>query len=324
VSEDHQAIEQPQQLSVNNWSLWVSVGPGDNAGVAGDVTSKLHGCIGRVPAPLLFLTGATAMYLGASLAVGLFQVVSPATVAWLRLVGAAAVLLVWRRPERDAWCGRRVLLAGSFGLVTAVMNVAFYEAVARLPLGTAVAVEFCGPVAVAALGSRGVRDRLAMVVAAFGVVLVSDARWGVAPTGMLWALAAALAWAGYIVLAKRVAFGGNGVDDMAVGFVVAAVLLAPLASGSAPVWGAWRLVALAVGVGVLSSVVPYALDQVVLRRIGRARFSVLLALLPVVAAVVGLLVLHQLPGPMECTGIAAVVVAVALRSKADDEPTPAT
>lgn len=273
---------------------------------------------------MLFLTGATAMYLGAALAVGLFQVLSPATVAWLRLVGAAVVLLVWRRPERLAWRGGRLCLAGGFGLVTAVMNIAFYEAIARLPLGTAVAVEFCGPVVVAAVGSRGPRDRMALVAAAIGVVLVSDARWAVAPGGMLWALGAALAWAGYIMLAKRVAVGGNGMDDMAVGFVVAAVLLAPLGVGSGPAWGHGELLLLAVGVGVLSSVVPYALDQVVLRRVGRARFSVLLSLLPVTAAVVGLLVLHQVPGTLECAGIAAVVAAVALRSKADDEPVAAT
>lgn len=294
--------------------------------MAPHVTSKLPGCIGRVPAPLLFLTGAAAMYLGASLAVGLFQVVDPATVAWLRLVGAAAVLVAWRRPRWTAWRGRRLLLAGAFGLVTAVMNIAFYEAIARLPLGTAVAVEFCGPVVVAVLGSRGVRDWLALLAAAAGVVLVSNADhdgWGGERVGLIWALGAALAWAGYIVLAKRVAVEGNGVDDVAVGFVVAAALLAPLAAGSGPVWGQTRLVVLAVGVGVLSSVVPYALDQVVLRRIGRARFSVLLALLPVTAAIVGLLVLHQVPGPLECAGIAAVVAAVALRSKAGDEPVPA-
>ena len=291
------------------------------------MTAEFPAGVGRVPAPLLFLTGAAAMYLGASLAVGLFDVVSPAAVAWLRLVGAAAVLLAWRRPGRVAWRGDRLWRAGAFGLTTAVMNIAFYEAIARLPLGTAVAVEFCGPVAVAALSSRGVRDWLALLAAASGVLLVSEqnpARWSGTQSGMLWALAAALAWAGYIVLAKRVALGGNGVDDMAVGFVLAAALLAPLAAGTGPVWLEGRLVVLAVGVGVLSSVVPYALDQVVLRRIGRARFSVLLALLPVTATVVGLLVLDQVPGPLECAGIAAVVAAVALRSKDGDEPVAAT
>ncbi len=277
----------------------------------------------RVPAPLLFVIGGSSMYLGASLAVGLFAVVGPAAVAWLRLLGAAVVLLAWRRPGRAAWRGRRLVLAGTFGLVTALMNVAFYEAVARLPLGTAVAVEFCGPVLVAALSSRGARDWTALLLAGTGVALIADARWTGSPAGLLWAVAAAVAWACYILLAKRVAGRGDGVDDLAVGFGVASVVLAPLALGTGPVWSDPRLLALGVGVGVLSSVLPYALDQVVLRRVGRARFAVLLALLPVTAAVVGFVALAQVPGPLECGGILAVVAAVAVRSRDHDGPVPA-
>jgi inner membrane transporter RhtA len=268
------------------------------------------------------------MYLGASLAVGLFAQLSPAVVAWLRMVGAALVLLVWRRPGRPAWRGRRVCVAGGFGLVTAVMNIAFYQAIGLLPLGTAVAVEFCGPVLVAALGSRGSRDWAALVLAAAGVLLIAEsgtggatARWGTAPMGLIWALGAAAAWAGYIVLARRVAVAGNGLDDMAVGFTVAAVLLAPLAAGTGPVWRDPRLLVLGIGVGVLSSVLPYVLDQVVLRRVGPARFAVLLALLPVTASAVGFVVLEQLPRPLEMAAIGAVVAAVALRTRDGDAPT---
>lgn len=288
------------------------------------MSTKLSAALARVPAPIVFLCGGVSMYLGAALAVALFAVLSPASVAWLRLLGAAAVLVAWRRPARAAWRGRRLLLAGAFGLVTGLMNVAFYEAIARLPLGTAVALEFCGPVAVAALSSRLARDWAALVLAGLGVLLIADVQWAGSPPGVLWALAAAAAWAGYIVLAKRVAQGGNGVDDMAVGFTVAALLLAPLALGTGVVWSNPRLLSLGVGVGVLSSVLPYVLDQVVLRRVGRARFAVLLALLPVTAAVVGLLVLGQVPGPGEAVGILAVVAAVALRSRDGDEPTPAS
>jgi inner membrane transporter RhtA len=276
--------------------------------------------VAHVPAPIVFIIGGCSMYLGAALAVGLFAVLSPAVVAWLRLLGASAVLLLWRRPPRDAWCGYRLYTASAFGLVTAVMNVAFYQAIAQLPLGTAVAIEFCGPVVVAALSSRSLRDRAALVLATGGVVLVADVRWAGHPTGLLWALGAAFAWAGYIVLAKRVAVAGNGVDDLAVGFTVATVVLCPLAWGSGPVWGDPRLLLLGIGVGVLSSVLPYALDQVVLRRVGRARFAVLLALLPVTATVVGLLVLAQRPTAAEAVAVAAVVLAVALRSGAGDEP----
>ncbi len=270
------------------------------------------------------------MYLGAALAVDLFDRLSPTVVAVLRLFGAALMLLVWRRPARAAWQGRRLRRAAAFGLATALMNVAFYEAIARLPLGTAVAVEFCGPVVVAAIASRRPRDVAAVVLAGLGVLLIADVRWAGSPSGVLWALAAAALWAAYIVLGKRVASAGSGIDDMAVGFGVATLVLSPVllarlftpggrAELSALVEP--RVLLIAVGVGVLSSVVPYVLDQIVLRRVGRARFAVLLALLPATATIVGLLVLAQLPSPLEAAGIAAVVGAVALRSRDGDFPT---
>jgi inner membrane transporter RhtA len=280
----------------------------------------------RAPAPVLFVIGAVSMYAGAALAVGLFGVLAPAAVAVLRMLGAAAVLLAWRRPGAEAWRGGRVLRAAAFGLATAGMNIAFYEAIARLPLGTAVAVEFCGPVAVAAVASRRPRDIAAVVMAAIGVALIADVRWSGAPSGVLWALAAAALWAAYIVLGKRVAGAGNGLDDMAVGFAVAAVVLTPVlliggVTGIAALADPFVLL-LAVAVGVLSSVVPYVLDQIVLRRVGQARFAVLLALLPATATVVGLVGLAQVPSPLEAFGIAAVVVAVALRSRDGDAPEP--
>lgn len=278
----------------------------------------------RVPAPVLFVLGGLSMYVGAALAVGLFAALPPAAVAVLRLVGAAAVLLAWRRPGRAAWRGSRLVRAVAFGLATALMNVAFYEAIARLPLGTAVAIEFCGPVLVAAVASRRPRDVAAVVLAAVGVLLIADVRWSGSPSGVLWALAAAAMWAAYILLGKRVARAGTGLDDMAVGFAVAAVLLAPLLAvggpGSTAALADPLVVVLAVGVGVLSSVVPYVLDQLVLRRVGQARFAVLLALLPATATVVGLVALAQVPGPLEGLGIAAVIAAVGLRSRDGDEP----
>jgi inner membrane transporter RhtA len=280
----------------------------------------------RVPAPALFVFGALSMYAGAALAVGLFGRLAPASVAVLRILGAAAVLLVWRRPRAAAWRGPRALRAVAFGLATAGMNIAFYEAIARLPLGTAVAVEFCGPVAVAAVASRRPRDIAAVVLAAAGVALIADVRWSGSPLGVLWALGAAALWAAYIVLGKRVAGAGNGLDDMAVGFTVAAVALSPvLLLGGMDSLAALTdpLVVLpAVGVGVLSSVVPYVIDQIVLRRLGQARFAVLLALLPATATIVGLVALAQIPNLLEGVGIAAVVAAVALRSREGDTPEP--
>jgi inner membrane transporter RhtA len=260
------------------------------------------------------------MYLGASVAVWLFAEVSPAAVTWLRQLGAALVLLAWRRPGRAAWRGRVFWLAATFGLVTAVMNLAFYEAIARLPLGTAVALEFAGPVAVAAIGSRTGRDVAALALVAGGVVLIADVRWAGSTLGVLFALAAAALWAGYILLGRRVAAVGTGVDGLAVGFAVATVALSPLALGTGPVWGSPRLLLLGIGVGVLSTAVPYALDQIVLRRgVSRETFAVLLALLPVTAALTGLVLLGQVPTVAEAVGILAVVAGVAVRSR---EPGP--
>ncbi len=262
------------------------------------------------------------MYVGAAMAVWLFGDVPPAGVAWLRCLGAALVLLAWRRPGRAAWRGKALLLAGAFGVVTAGMNVLFYEAIARLPLGTAVALEFVGPVTVAAIGSRGRRDIAALVMVAIGVLLIADVQLSGRPLGVAFALLAAAAWAGYIVLGKRVALadtGVSGLDSLAVGFAVATVLLSPLAMGTGAVWGSPDLLVLGVGVGVLSTVVPYTLDQIVLRRVGRASFALLLALLPVTATLIGLVVLGQVPSAMEVVGILAVVIGVALRTRERDQ-----
>ncbi|MGV9713558.1 EamA family transporter [Gordonia sp. NPDC003424] len=279
----------------------------------------------KLMAPGLMILGATSMYVGAAIAVVLFDTLAPGTVAWLRIAGAAVVLLAWVRPGWAAWRPSRLLLAGSFGLITAAMNIAFYEALARLPLGTTVALEFLGPVAVAALGSRTRRDAAALVLAVVGVLLIADVRWAGTPAGVLLALTAAACWAGYIVLGKRVARRGRGIEDLATGFAVAAVATSPLALGLGPAFAAGaptaRLLLAGLGVGVASTAIPYALDQVVLARVGQAQFALMLALLPVTACVVGAVALGQIPQPVEAVGILAVAAAVAVRSTGapDDE-----
>lgn len=253
--------------------------------------------------------------MGAALAVNLFSELAPSAVAWLRIFGSAVVLLAWRRPRVSTWSRRRWLVAGLFGLVTSVMNITFYEAIARIPLGTAVAIEFAGPVTVAAFGSRTRRDILALALVAVGVLLIAKVEWRASPVGLLLIGIAAVLWAGYIVLGKTVASSGNGIDDLAVGAGIATVLLSPLAWMTGSVWTSGRLLALGVGVGIMSSVIPYGIDQVVLKRVGRAKFAVLLALLPLTASLIGFLVLRQVPHVTEAVGALAVVIGVALRSK---------
>lgn len=271
--------------------------------------------------PLFFIVGAISQYVGAALGVFLFETTDPMAVAWLRCATAAVALMLWRRPWRRPWTRHGLAVAAGFGVVTVAMNVAFFEAIARIPLGTAVAIEFIGPVAVATMGSRRPRDLLAVVLVAGGVVLLAGVQTNVDSLGVGFALLAAALWAGYVLLGKRVADHGAGLDSLTVGMASAAVLLAvpllaPQMMSDASTFGDARTWLLAVGVGVLSTAVPYTLDQVVLTAVGRARFALLLALLPATAAVIGALMLAQRPTPAEVAGIALVMVALVISARA--------
>jgi inner membrane transporter RhtA len=281
---------------------------------------RRHGALDRVPAPALFVASGLTQYVGAAIAVGLFSVLAAPTVAWLRLVVAAVVLVAWRRPWRSRWTRRDLAVVAAFGSVLAAMNVAFYVAIDHLPLGTAVAIEFIGPIAVAAVAGRGWRERVGIVLAAAGVVLlagvtVQGGGGADVVVGLVAILLSAVFWAGYILLGRRVAVSGSGVTSLSLAMVAGAVVFAPfLAGGAGPVLTDAGLALAVVGVGVLSSAVPYAIDQVVLRRVGAATFAVLLALLPATAAVVGALALRQWPHGLEVLGLLAVSGAIALTS----------
>ncbi len=276
--------------------------------------------LARVPAQGLFVLGALAQYIGSSFAVLLFAAVPASGVAWLRVVTAATALAVWRRPWRARWSARRLALAGAFGLTLTGMNVCFYLAIDRLPLGTAVAIEFWGPIAVATLGSRSRRDVAALAAAAAGVLLLADVHLAGTPVGVALAAAAGGLWALYVVLGHRVAADASlrPRDGLAAGMILGAAASAPfLVTSAGPAFDSvWRLGA-CVLVGVLSSVIPYGLEQLALVRLPRARFALLLSLLPATAALVGAVILGQLPGALELLGIALVVGASALRSHAE-------
>ena len=271
----------------------------------------------RPPAQALFITGAISQYIGSAFAVLLFAYVPAAGVAWLRVVAAAGVLVAWRRPWQTSWTRRRLALVGAFGAALGLMNLSFYLALDRLPLGTTVAIEFCGPIAVAALGSRTRRDAAALGLATAGVLLLADVHLAGSPGGLALAFAAGGFWSLYIVLGHRVA-GDPGIrpqDGLALGMAIAAAGLAPVLVPSAvPALVSPPLLAACLLVGVASSVVPYALEQVAMRRLSRARFALLLALLPATAAIVGAVILGQVPSLAETAGIALVVVAASLRS----------
>jgi inner membrane transporter RhtA len=270
--------------------------------------------------PLIFVVGAVSQYLGAAIGVSLFDTAEPSTVAWLRAAAAGAALLLWRRPWRTRMTRHDVGVAVQFGLVTIAMNVAFYEAIARIPLGTAVAVEFLGPVAVAALGSRRAVDVVAAGIACAGVALLAGVEFRADLVGFGFALVSAALWAGYILLGKRVADRGDGLDSLAVGMAIGAAVSAPFflipqARIDSSVFVDSRTWLLGAAVGVLSTAIPYALDQLALAVVGRARFALLLALLPATATVVGITVLLQTPSIAELVGIGLVVVALLLGAR---------
>lgn len=280
-----------------------------------------------MPAPLLFVLSGLTQYLGAALAVGIFGTVAAGTVAWLRIAVAAVVLLVWRRPwrSRALWTRTELRTAVVFGVVLGVMNVAFYIAIDHLPLGTAVSIEFLGPVAVAAVTGRGWRDRVGIAIAAVGVVLLAGVSLDAGPDaviGLVAILVAAACWAAYILLGRRVARAASGgITGLSVAMAAGAVVLAPfLAGGAGPVLHDARLAALVVAIAVCSSVIPYALEQVVLRRVRAATFAVLLAMLPATAAVVGAVVLGQVPHGLEVVGLLLVSGAIVLTGLDREEP----
>jgi inner membrane transporter RhtA len=269
-----------------------------------------------IPAPAYFIAGAISQYLGAAVAVKLFDRLAPAGVAWLRVVVLAVVLTGWRRPNWRAWTGEQRRAVALFGVALAAMNLCIYVAIDHLPLGTAVAIEFLGPIAVAAASLRTARNLAALAVAVIGVVLLADVELAGEPIGVVFALLSAVFWAGYIVLGKRVASLGLGVDGLAAAGVVGALAIAPV--GLAPALAALDdpgVLFLAACVGVLSSAIPYALDQIVLRRISQGQFALLLAVLPATATVIGALVLNQRPSSVEVVAIALVVVATLLREE---------
>lgn len=283
--------------------------------------------------PLVFIVGAISQYVGAAIGVFLFETTEPATVAWLRAAAASVALVAWRRPWRRRPSRRQAVSALLFGLVTIGMNIAIYQAMSRIPLGTAVAIEFLGPTVVAALGSRRRRDLAAVALASAGVLLLAGVEFDANLTGVLFALISAAMWAGYILLGKRVADTGDGLDSLAIGMSLAAVLLAPAilipqAHINASVFAESRTWLLGLCIGLLSTAIPYVLDQLVLVQIGSAKFALLLALLPATAALIGVVALHQIPTLLEVSGIALVIVALLLsaqeaqESRAEAPPSP--
>lgn len=264
----------------------------------------------------LFVLSAVAQYIGAVIAVGIFDEVAPQTVAWFRVIGAAIALIVVSRAWRQRWTRADLTAAAIFGVATALMNTFFYLAIDHIDLGKAVTIEFIGPISVAAVATRSLRNAVALGFAIVGVVILGGGEIDGNAVGLMFLGLASAMWAVYIVVGSRVARLDRGVAGLGVGLAIGAVAIAPIgAPWSGDVWMTPRLLALCLLVGVFSNAIGYGIDQFTLRRIPIRRFSVLLALLPVTAALIGWLVLDQRPSRVDVGGIALVLVGVMVQER---------
>ena len=267
------------------------------------------------PEPL-FLLGAVSQYCGASIAHTLFDEAPAAAVGWLRVLGAVIVLAPLSARRWRGWPARDYGVAALFGCITVGMNLTFYVAIDHLPLGSGVAIEFIGPITVAAIATRTRRNAGAVVLAASGVLLLSGTEIGDDAIGLVFIFLAAALWAGYIVLGARLARRVRGTSALALGLAVGLVLSSPFGLVHADeLFGSPHVLLLGLAVGVLSSAIPYGIDQTVLRSISVRRFAVLQALLPVVATIIGFIALDQRPSLIEYCGIVLVVAGVAAQDR---------
>ncbi len=274
-----------------------------------------------IPPHAHFLVSAVFHYLGPAFAVLLFAHVGVLGVAWLRIASAAAVFAAWRRPwrlfEEGTWSQRRLLIA--LGIVLGLMNAGFYLAIARLPLGTVGAIEYLGSLVLAALGARTRRNALALGLAGVGVGLLTNVRLGGQPLGFALAFANGALFMLYVLLGHRIVRDGGeaGIERLGAAMLVALVTVTPLGVvGAASAFTHPPLLLAGIGVGICSSVIPYVCDQLAMSRLPRATFALLLSLLPASAAMIGFLVLRQVPRPAEIAGVALVVCGVAVHQEA--------
>ncbi len=274
------------------------------------------------------LAAIVSVQFGAAIAAGLIAQVGPAVTVGIRLAVAALLMLLLARPGIRGRSRRDWLLVVVLGVSLAAMNLSFYGALSRMPLGIVVTIEFLGPLGLAAVQSRKPAHFAAVALAFAGVVAVSGALEGgiaaVDAIGLLLTAIAGAAWVAYILATQAVGARWRQLDGLAFAMVIGAVLVAPFAAVS------WDVVAVTLGVllagagvAVLSSVVPYSLEMLALRRLDTRVFGVLLSLEPAVAALAGFLLLGQVLTPVEIAGVGLVVIASVLVMR-DQGASPAT
>jgi inner membrane transporter RhtA len=280
----------------------------------------------RIPAVWLVIAGIVSVQVGAAIAKGLFDLVPPTAMVWLRLITSAMILLLVARPRLTGHSGRDWLIVLGFGVSLLVMNWAIYQSFARIPLGIAVTIEFLGPLTVAVIGSRRLTDLIWVALAGMGVALLGLSRATLTLAGVGFALLAALGWACYILLSAQTGRRWPGISGIAIASMVGAIVLAPPAIVEA---GSQMLnptiLALGFAIGLLSSVIPYSFELIALRRIPPRVFSILMSLEPAAAALAAMIVLGEFLSLVQWLAMGCVVVASIGASRTSstlDQPAP--
>lgn len=271
----------------------------------------------QIPPVAYFMVSAIFHYLGPAFAILLFTRIDVLGVAWLRIASAAIVFTIWRKSWRyfleSAWQQKQLLIA--LGFVLGLMNASFYLAISRLPLGTVGAIEFIGPIILAAIGIRSRHNLLALGLAVLGGALLTNVQLGGQMLGLVFAFANCALFMLYIVLGHRIAQDGGsaGIDRLGASMLVAAVAITPIGFGDAlPAFTNIQLLLAGIAVGICSSVIPYISDQLAMAHLPRETFALMLSLLPAFALIIGAIVLSQIPTLIEILGILLIMGAVAI------------
>jgi inner membrane transporter RhtA len=275
---------------------------------------------------LMAMGSMLCVQVGLAIAVTLIDRIGVEGAAWLRLAWAGVLMLVIVRPRFAAFTWATFRVCVLLGVVTAAVTMLFMAAVDRIPLGTASALEFLGPLGVAVAHGKGGHRVVWPGLAATGVVLLTQPWTGaVDPIGVLYALGAAACWAGYILLTQRAGDEVSGINALAVSMPVAGLVATMVVGPAVLPRMTPDILLIGIGLAILLPVVPFALELLALRRLTTAAFGTLMALEPAFAMIVGLVVLHQIPGPAGVVGICFVVAAGigAARTGARSSPVPA-
>jgi inner membrane transporter RhtA len=251
-----------------------------------------------------------SVQLGSALSVDLISTVGPAGTAWLRLSAGAVIFLALARPPLRELRPHDVPALLGLGVTTGLVTIAFLAAIERIPLGTAVAVEFLGPLTVAAVRSHRTRALTWPAMALLGVVLLTQP-WqvGINPAGLGFAGLAAIGWAAYILLTQRIGDRFTGITGLSLTVPIAAATAAVVGIPQATGHLTLGILAAAAGLAILLPVLPFAFELLALRHMTPTAFGTLMALEPAIGVLLGLLVLHQQPSTTQLVGIMLVVLA---------------